>query len=426
MYKLVALLTFLAAVAIIIYACLTIQVKPLPATPEPPSPPKLVMANPQVKAEFEAKRANAKAAAEVIPAAEDYAKVQSQFVGEAPTHIIDWSQAEDHGLCLAVSPDGKWLLSEVKEQKCFAIVNLSGDTVRWVTKIRMHPFGSCFSPDGKYLVARSDEGIHLFNAVTGDATGMTKGGITLCFSNDSKLLAVATDNGVKLIETATGNDLRTLPRKGDENECFELRFSDDNSKLLCIRAFFGAVSVWDVVAGKVLSESTETSSRLFAWATFDGSGMRFQGKNRSIVAEDLEGTVLATNALTGYPASMCALSDGSAFALGMTLVGPQKEGAIRIFTSGKLDRWWDLAVPGGCPEWTSQSLAISPDRQYLAANILGPSNRPSYLVIYSLRIGKEVKRFGPFGRNDVIPPVFAGNGQMLLGGPHHLYAVPVR
>jgi RNA polymerase sigma factor (sigma-70 family) len=229
------------------------------------------------------------ARAEQPPAAGKEARApQPAAKGDEPRPAALWREQPSLQVCtgmihsLALSPDGKWLVSSGSPRIGEGIVDLYEDAILWDTftgkkqatlarLARMKEWGQApsivFAPDGKAL-ALIGEDLLLWDVATrkvrstlrtGDVLH-TRGGVCpvvnaepICFSGDGKTIAArGSDGKVRVYDVDTGKRQATL----QASACMAL--SPDGKALIAVRGLGGdpalaelTVTVWEVATGKV-------------------------------------------------------------------------------------------------------------------------------------------------------------------------------
>ncbi len=155
---------------------------------------------------------------------------------------------------LAFTPDGKYFFG----RRVFDVGHLwETATGKEVARFEGGKAGwrSDISPDGKYLVERSQEGMHLWDVKTGklirEYIGITGDGYRVAFSPDGKYIASNTHEGnsASIWETETGKEIRQFV--GHTNLVEGVDFSPDG-KLLVTASQDGTLRLWDVATGQEL------------------------------------------------------------------------------------------------------------------------------------------------------------------------------
>src|SRR5262245_7124223 len=152
---------------------------------------------------------------------------------------------------LAFSPDGKALACG-RSERSFVLEVATG---RVLHRLAGHTGTMAFSPDGKTLLASADNGLRLWDAVTGQERRERIGGLSYspatAMSPDGRLLATAGwgDREVSLWDTASGRLVRRLPLAGERRYVRNLAFSSDGRALAACQ-YKGFIQLWDTATGK--------------------------------------------------------------------------------------------------------------------------------------------------------------------------------
>jgi WD40 repeat protein len=146
--------------------------------------------------------------------------------------------------------------------------------------------GLVFSPDGKTLISDGDDGVSIWDVVTGKQLRRFKSdwghGFRERFSlsPDGTQIAIPFDGAIHLFEVNAGKEVRSF---GSKNTLYgTLRFSPDGKKLAALgsvedetnlnkevrQSFIQRLEIWDAATGrKVSSQNLETShASLLGWA----------------------------------------------------------------------------------------------------------------------------------------------------------------
>jgi WD40 repeat protein len=227
-------------------------------------------------------------------------------------------------------------------------------------------FGPALSPDGKTLVASTQNSLRLWNAATGEMTRENSGCRGLvAFTGDGKYLACGDAKAIRLLEA---NSLREVRRFEEHHDrIMALAFSADGKFLVTGQDH--AIGLWDVVTGKQLNALPGHHEVVYSLAfTPDGKGLASGAQDGMALVWDLS-TEKPRHALSGHylaPVSLAFSPDGKLLATGdgQPYVGhDSREAQIRL---------WDLDGGRLLRQFTGhidsvQSLAFSPDGKLLAS-----------------------------------------------------------
>ncbi len=157
---------------------------------------------------------------------------------------------------LAFTPDGKYFWGRRVEDVGHLWETATGKEVARFEGVKAG-WRSDISPDGKYLVERSQEGMHLWDLKTGklirEYIGTTGDGYRVAFSPDGKYIASNTHEGntASVWETETGKEVRQFV--GHTNLVEGVDFSPDGKRLVTASQD-GTLRLWDVATGQELRQ----------------------------------------------------------------------------------------------------------------------------------------------------------------------------
>jgi serine/threonine protein kinase/WD40 repeat protein len=142
--------------------------------------------------------------------------------------------------CIAVSPDGRWVvtldhanLSKVWDARDGRLVKQLADRVSdWPR----------FSPDGRWLASSKDG--RLLAVETWEPGPTVGAGAVFAPDRDGKLMAVPTPNGIRLVDQATGREVAML-EDPNLDATHRAVFTPDGTKLIAVNIMKG-ISVWDL------------------------------------------------------------------------------------------------------------------------------------------------------------------------------------
>lgn len=183
----------------------------------------------------------------------------------------DLAAGKDLGCCLAISPDGKTLVSTDKDHLVQWDTSTGKETCRW----HAHNYCIClsFSPDGKTLASGSSNTVQLWEAATGKeilpALIGHQGGVTsLSVSAMGDILATASsDRTIRIWDLKTGK--QTHQWEGSAG----VALSPDGKR-------FASGSLRDVQTGKVIHKLDPRVSANLAFSP-DGKGLASGGHSIS-------------------------------------------------------------------------------------------------------------------------------------------------
>jgi WD40 repeat protein len=166
---------------------------------------------------------------------------------------------------LAFSPDGKYLAARTAGTK--KLLCLWETATRKPVLTQNRPDGVrdiAFSPDGTLLaVVVPDQPVQLLDVPAGAVRRALRGKETMprrvAFAPDGKTLAVAGDTAITLWDPTTGKEAQTIP---DETQFrSSVAFSPDG-KRLASSTREGIIRLWDLATGKVKQTLSEDSAQI--------------------------------------------------------------------------------------------------------------------------------------------------------------------
>ena len=254
-----------------------------------------------------------------------------------------------------------------------------------------------WSPDGSRIATGSDDGVRVWDAVTGESLFSLEHGSkvrSVAWSSDDGRIATGFGDGVRVWDAVTGENVLSLEHG---HKVWSVAWSPDGSRIAT--GSFGAAQVWDAVTGKeLLSLECGHGVKSVAWSP-DGS---------RIVTSSTFDDARVWDAVTGK--ELLSLECGH----GVKSVAWSPDGS-RIVTSSTFDdaRVWD-AVTG--KELLSlerghgvKSVAWSPD----GSRIVGGSTFDD-LRVWDAVTGKELLSLG-YGRG-VESVVWSPDGSRIATG----------
>ena len=134
-------------------------------------------------------------------------------------------------------------LLDRSELKIFPEIQIFSGSVDYVTAV-------AWSSDGKRIATGADDGVRVWDAVTGESLFSLEYSRlvrSVAWSPDGSRIATASDDGVRVLDAVTGVELLSLKRS-----ClvWSVAWSPDGSRIAT--GSFGDVRVWDAVTGKEL------------------------------------------------------------------------------------------------------------------------------------------------------------------------------
>jgi RNA polymerase sigma factor (sigma-70 family) len=186
------------------------------------------------------------------------------------------------GIAVALSPDGRTLVSSNELEPVRFWNAISGDELRQADPASGNPWTVAFSPDGtKLATAGSDPFIRLLDVATGKEVGRLEGHQgevrSVAFSRDGEtLLSAGEDNTVRLWDLSARNELRrcksvpeVVSAKGTGYGAVAC-FSPDGKTVAVTHAYHNAVHLYDAVTGKELRPLHEHQGEVSAVFSPDG------------------------------------------------------------------------------------------------------------------------------------------------------------
>jgi hypothetical protein len=164
---------------------------------------------------------------------------------DRPERALRFRQREDVR-CLSMSPDGRFVAT--------GIHGGDGGLKIWETEhgqvVKELPLGnlarSVFSPDGKWLAARGNDGGRILTVGTWEEVAAIPAWGAAAFSPEGSLLAVQTvQEGIHLLDPATGREKARLEDPHQDMARW-LGFTPDGTRLVAVSEDGKAIHVWDL------------------------------------------------------------------------------------------------------------------------------------------------------------------------------------
>jgi eukaryotic-like serine/threonine-protein kinase len=327
----------------------------------------------------------------------------------------------DWALCLAFSPDGKFLAwadesgtlkfwdagasREIRSIQAHdrridrlifsrdgskaATASLDGTAKLWDTAngrlmrtfpaIRSVRYGLALSPDGSQLAVGA-VGIAVWSTPDGKRLrtleGQTGFVAALAFSPNGKSLASGSGDGtVRLWDLASGKELRRYA--GTLGSVVSLTVSPDG-RLLAAGTGGGAVKVWELESGRETMSVQAHSRTVFALAfSPDGQRIASGSDDTSVKISDVA-TGRELQSLRSHASGITAVTFSPT---GDVLATGGWDQAIRLWDAASRQEPWSLPLPSGV-----SSVAFSPDNRWLAAgdgNVIGVWDASNGLPVWT-------------------------------------------
>ena len=171
------------------------------------------------------------------------------------------------GRGVAISPDGKWVITEPKDKGMMNIVPTGAGEARQLTHDNVsYPFAR-FLPDGKHLIAAGIETGHgmrdyLIDVSSGDSKPITPEGVVGAeVSPDGKSVVVRGPDGKIAIWSLESNSIRPIP--GIDPKYFATGWSSDG------KSIYVGSSLRQEVASDIFKVDVE-SGKMAPWRKFGG------------------------------------------------------------------------------------------------------------------------------------------------------------
>ena len=227
-----------------------------------------------------------------------------------------------------------------------------------------------FSPDGKTLFCGTGDGIHLWDAHTGEhklmLTGHTSFVDDIALSSDGNILASGSrDNTIRLWDAHTGEHKRTLI--GHKKLINSIAFSPDG-KILASGSDDRTIRLWDVATGKNKMVLTGHKRRVQSLAFSPDGKILASGDTDEIIHLWDINTVKTKLTLSGHTDLMCLAFSPN----GKTLTSGCADGTIHLWDAHTGEHKKTLM---GHTAWVN-SIAFSPDGKTLVSG----SNNGSVLL----------------------------------------------
>jgi WD40 repeat protein/serine/threonine protein kinase len=261
-------------------------------------------------------------------------------------------------LCVAYSPDGKYLASGGFDQTVRVCDATTGQVVRtFPTNGRCYRVA--FSPDGLCLASAGAVKVTVWEMATGRELFSARSEVEVAFSHDGRRLAFSSgsDEGrprdVKVCELATGKEVLSL--KPPAGQVIALAFSP-NGRDLVAGSFDGRIQVWEAASGKGRYTLTAGTGPVHSLA--------FSPDSQRLAAASPEGLVKVWEAATGkqvlsLPGHASTVASVAFSPDGRFLASAGYDGIVKV---------WEAATGREAFNLKGQTcIAFSPDGQWLAS-----------------------------------------------------------
>jgi WD40 repeat protein len=307
---------------------------------------------------------------------------------------------------IALSPDGKYLISASSDDTLKVWDWQTGEKVRTLTGHSSSVYAIAFSVDGKYLISgSSDDTLKVWDWQTGEKvrtlTGHNKSVLAIAFSADGKyLISGSSDDTLKVWDWQTGEKVRTLT--GHTDSILAIAFSVDG-KYLISGSRDSRVKVWDWQTGEKVRTLSGHSSGVLAIAfSVDGKYLISASSDNTLKVWDWQ-TGEKVRTLTGHSDSVLAIA-----------LSPDGKYLISA-SSDKTLKVWDWQTGEKVRTLTGHNdsvlkITFSVDGKYLIS-----SSWDNTLKVWDWQTGEKVGTLT--GHSDsVLAIAFSADGKYLISG----------
>jgi WD40 repeat protein/tRNA A-37 threonylcarbamoyl transferase component Bud32 len=295
---------------------------------------------------------------------------------------------------IAFSPDAKRLAAVGQDASGVLVLDAeTGKELRKLAEGKGFVPSGAWSPDGKHYACAAADGVHVWNAETGQETFHYKDGSDgahLCWSPDGRALAISRGHGWGTVVVEVGKDGKRW--ETDAGDSLVAWSPDGKTVARAYIKFEGqhdawAVRLYDAATGKQqrsLCEATAVTG--FAWSPNGQtvavmSDRARQGEHQLALLSADTGGVLAM--LKGATGAFAWSPDGKALATG----APHGNNGVLVWdTAGKI-RHTLVGDVGGL-----LSVAWSPDGKRLASTGAGEKR----VLLWNADNGSRIRELGPF------------------------------